>query len=374
MEGLYHGGAVAVISDQEHFSELVAAHPNLSWSSACEQLRGSQGILINVDETDGTVKLDSLVQREGQVVTIEAVQWLPFAAVVPIGNAEKLEAAFEEARKAREAAKAKSRGAADSSAAHVSTESFEVPQADRDWMAAGRSFPFELIVTTMTGNEARVQVTSLAERLEAVREKVARKFGKVAGNVKLTHNGCVLPHFGKLEKLADELAVDPSLQVVFVKRQMNPQVVKRLRKEQRDFDLAGWNFDLAPVEDEDIEPLSDTWSATFQGPMGTPYENGLFRLKIRIPEDYPFRPPRINFETKVWCPHVNPRHGSIELDLLSDHWSPALSLAKVIASIIGLLEAPSDGGCENSDAMMQLRESWDAFNQKAREWTRMYAS
>ena len=61
-------------------------------------------------------------------------------------------------------------------------------------------------------------------------------------------------------------------------------------KEQRDFDLAGWNFDLAPVEDEDIEPLSDTWSATFQGPMGTPYENGLFRLKIRIPEDYPFRP------------------------------------------------------------------------------------
>lgn len=43
MEGLYHGGAVAVISDQEHFSELVAAHPNLSWSSACEQLRGSQG-------------------------------------------------------------------------------------------------------------------------------------------------------------------------------------------------------------------------------------------------------------------------------------------------------------------------------------------
>eukprot|EP00913_Durusdinium_trenchii_P032322 g30263.t1 len=343
MEGLYHGGAVAVISDQEHFSELVAAHPNLSWSSACEQLRGSQGILINVDETDGTVKLDSLVQREGQ---------------------------------AREAAKAKSRGAADSSAAHVSTESFEVPQADRDWMAAGRSFPFELIVTTMTGNEARVQVTSLAERLEAVREKVARKFGKVAGNVKLTHNGCVLPHFGKLEKLADELAVDPSLQVVFVKRQMNPQVVKRLRALESivNFDLAGWNFDLAPVEDEDIEPLSDTWSATFQGPMGTPYENGLFRLKIRIPEDYPFRPPRINFETKVWCPHVNPRHGSIELDLLSDHWSPALSLAKVIASIIGLLEAPSDGGCENSDAMMQLRESWDAFNQKAREWTRMYAS
>ena len=49
------------------------------------------------------------------------MQWLPFAAVVPIGNAEKLEAAFEEARearKAREAAKAKSRGPS-ASHAHI---------------------------------------------------------------------------------------------------------------------------------------------------------------------------------------------------------------------------------------------------------------
>lgn len=44
---------------------------------------------------------------------------------------------------------------------------------------------------------------------------------------------------------------------------------------------------------------------TFLGPQGTPYEGGVYKVDIRIPNDYPFRPPSMKFETKVWHPNIS---------------------------------------------------------------------
>jgi ubiquitin-conjugating enzyme (huntingtin interacting protein 2) len=44
---------------------------------------------------------------------------------------------------------------------------------------------------------------------------------------------------------------------------------------------------------------------SFPGPPGTPYEGGTFHVDIRIPSEYPFRPPLMKFETKLWHPNVS---------------------------------------------------------------------
>ena len=44
---------------------------------------------------------------------------------------------------------------------------------------------------------------------------------------------------------------------------------------------------------------------TFAGPPGTPYEGGTYTIDIRIPGEYPFRPPIMKFDTKVWHPNVS---------------------------------------------------------------------
>ena len=44
---------------------------------------------------------------------------------------------------------------------------------------------------------------------------------------------------------------------------------------------------------------------SFKGPPGTPYEGGTYTIDVRIPGEYPFRPPIMKFDTKVWHPNVS---------------------------------------------------------------------
>lgn len=73
-------------------------------------------------------------------------------------------------------------------------------------------------------------------------------------------------------------------------------------------------------EIEDVQ--SDTWSKVtlqtagtaddlthlegrFEGPPDTPYEGGKYAVDIRIPNDYPFKPPVMRFSTRIWHPNVS---------------------------------------------------------------------
>lgn len=69
------------------------------------------------------------------------------------------------------------------------------------------------------------------------------------------------------------------------------------------------------------------WQATIMGPGESPYTGGVFFLAIHFPTDYPFKPPKVNFTTRIYHPNIN-SNGSICLDILRDQWSPALTISK----------------------------------------------
>ena len=68
------------------------------------------------------------------------------------------------------------------------------------------------------------------------------------------------------------------------------------------------------------------------GPAETPYAGGVFFLDIVFPPDYPFKPPIINFTTKIYHCNVNAT-GGICIDILKELWSPALTINKVLLSV-----------------------------------------
>lgn len=64
----------------------------------------------------------------------------------------------------------------------------------------------------------------------------------------------------------------------------------------------------------------------------SPYSGGVFFLAIHFPTDYPFKPPKVNFTTRIYHPNIN-SNGSICLDILRDQWSPALTISKGIINL-----------------------------------------
>mgnify|MGYP002716570864 FL=1 len=59
---------------------------------------------------------------------------------------------------------------------------------------------------------------------------------------------------------------------------------------------------------------------TIAGPPDTPYEGGTFLVEIKVPETYPFNPPKVKFMTKIWHPNISSATGAICLDILKDQW------------------------------------------------------
>merc|ERR1712108_122485 len=91
------------------------------------------------------------------------------------------------------------------------------------------------------------------------------------------------------------------------------------------------------------------WQASITGPVGSPYEGGVFYLYLKVPMLYPFRPPEGRFLTKIFHPNVN-RHGDIGIN-----------------SIQSLLTDPYCDVCMEPEVGQLCRADRDTFNAVARE-------
>ncbi|XP_050352538.1 uncharacterized protein LOC126774925 [Nymphalis io] len=114
------------------------------------------------------------------------------------------------------------------------------------------------------------------------------------------------------------------------------------------------------------------WQASVTGPVGSPYEGGVFYLYIQVPYSYPMSPPVVRFLTRILHPNVS-RHGDVGIDSVHHNWSLALTLSKVLISIQSLLTDPYTNVCmEPEVGAMYVRER-ARFEALARRWTWRYA-
>ena len=123
-----------------------------------------------------------------------------------------------------------------------------------------------------------------------------------------------------------------------------------------------------PKNDDNITE----WSGIILGPKESPYDGGVFKLNINFPPDYPFKPPKVEFVTKIYHPNINSR-GSICLDILKTQWSPALTISKVLLSISSLLMDPNPDDPLEPEIAQVYKNDRQKYNENVKKWVKQYA-
>jgi len=143
---------------------------------------------------------------------------------------------------------------------------------------------------------------------------------------------------------------------------------RRILREIQDLKKDAPDNCSAGPKDDDVYK----WDAVIMGPTDSPYQGGIFKLEIHFPTDYPFKPPKVIFTTKIYHPNVGVT-GNICLDILKDNWSPALTVGKVLLSICSLLTDANPKDPLVPDIAEQYMNNRSEFDETAKLWTRRYA-
>ncbi|XP_061103195.1 ubiquitin-conjugating enzyme E2 S isoform X1 [Conger conger] len=120
--------------------------------------------------------------------------------------------------------------------------------------------------------------------------------------------------------------------------------------------------------EEDITELH----TAIEGPEGTPFAGGIFRMRLVLGKDFPAAPPKGYFLTKIFHPNVGHK-GEICVNVLKRDWRAELGLRHVLLTIKCLLIHPNPESALNEEAGRLLLEDYAEYASRARLLTEIHA-
>ena len=107
-------------------------------------------------------------------------------------------------------------------------------------------------------------------------------------------------------------------------------------------------------------------------PNAAPYDKGAFRASVTFPNEYPFSPPVLNFETKIYHPNVDEK-GNVCLNIVNkEQWKPAETIENVLLSLVKLVEVPEPGHPLRTDLAKQYNDNRKEFMKMAADFTKKH--
>ncbi|XP_018318946.1 ubiquitin-conjugating enzyme E2 L3 isoform X1 [Agrilus planipennis] len=144
---------------------------------------------------------------------------------------------------------------------------------------------------------------------------------------------------------------------------------RRLQKELGDIRHSGLkSFRDIQVDESNIL----TWQGLIV-PDSPPYNKGAFKIEINFPAEYPFKPPKINFKTKIYHPNIDEK-GQVCLPIIAaENWKPATRTDQVIQTLIALVQDPDPDTPIRTDVVEEFIRDRKKFMKNAEEYTIRHA-
>ncbi|KAF7647615.1 hypothetical protein LDENG_00169710 [Lucifuga dentata] len=115
---------------------------------------------------------------------------------------------------------------------------------------------------------------------------------------------------------------------------------------------------------------------TWQGlivPENAPYDKGAFRIEIIFPSEYPFKPPKITFKTKIYHPNIDEK-GQVCLPMIStENWKPTTKTNQVIQALVALVNTPQLEHPLRAELAEEYTKDLKKFLKNAEEFTKKYS-
>ncbi|KAI9592042.1 ubiquitin-conjugating enzyme/RWD-like protein [Syncephalis fuscata] len=113
----------------------------------------------------------------------------------------------------------------------------------------------------------------------------------------------------------------------------------------------------------------------FRGPSDTPFSEGVWKIHVELPDQYPYKSPSIGFMNKIFHPNIDELSGSVCLDVINQTWSPMFDMINIFEVFLPqLLRYPNPTDPLNGEAAALIMREPESYNRKVKEYVQKYAT
>ncbi|KAJ3296129.1 E2 SUMO-conjugating protein ubc9 [Blyttiomyces sp. JEL0837] len=134
-----------------------------------------------------------------------------------------------------------------------------------------------------------------------------------------------------------------------------------------------YGFWAKPEKNADNSLNLMSWQVGIPGKAGTPWENGVYKILMTFPDDYPQKPPKCKFTPPLFHPNVYPS-GTVCLSILNEEqdWKPAITIKQIVLGIQDLLNDPNPASPAQEEAYKMFLKDPTGYEKRVRQQAKQH--